>query len=307
MNAVSLLTLIGLTLSTQALAGGKLTFLRLDNPGKGAATACAPVSVFTGPGMFSAESKPGYVIKIFSAEGDSIFKGLKDNDVACVVGLYRINTAGFAPSITLPSVSLVKMGSPAKQNKPPKTVKPKTMLEFELTATYYKGNKEVPVSIQDINGALKAKKAKFSLPTIVKVTKSDRRTKLSTLQKQLDAASELTGIDLLFSTNSGFHSYPAICYRGPAAGVEGLLNDLQAVFFEDEFLAIRYKNQKHVILDEFNGDEKELSDYYDGTEDDEIGQWVNFNEKSDSVLVMSNLGPNGDGTELYAKEIKPCR
>jgi len=182
----------------------------------------------------------------------------------------------------------------------------KTTLEFELQAITYVNNREVKVNIADLNRTLE-QRGLSGLPEIV-IVSENAKPYWKVLMKRIEDANRVVETQMLFSINSGYlYEYPAVCYRGAISGVVKVIDGMSDNFLTSEqgILAIRYGKTKIIRSDEFKS-EKKLRAYYEGNADEEVNAWLDFDEISKSVLVMSNLGPQGDGTELYATKIKPC-
>lgn len=112
-----------------------------------------------------------------------------------------------------------------------------------------------------------------------------------------------------------------LCYVGEASGVEAAIDaeiEKDTINYWSTVLAIRYGTAKKIVdTDIFAEDAKgKLIEIQDGEPldlDSEYGhpailkQWNAFNTKSKDVLVLSNIGMQGDGTEMYATVIPPCK
>jgi hypothetical protein len=183
----------------------------------------------------------------------------------------------------------------------------KTTIEFELIATTIKKNKEVKVNITTLNNKLK-KKGLDGLPHTI-VVNSQSKPYWNKLKARIDAAQTVSQTKLYFAIDNGyFYQYPTLCYRGEISGVVDVIDGMQNGFMTNEqgILAIRYGDTEIKRSDEFKSEET-LKEYYGEDREDEIAEWNDFDTKSDDVLVMSNLGPQGDGTDLYATTISPCK
>jgi len=104
------------------------------------------------------------------------------------------------------------------------------------------------------------------------------------------------------------YDFPAICYRGnPVRVMEVIAGLLGAVFQEDQGIqASRYGKTKLISIDkdQFFETNAEVRAEHMINNPKEVALWEEYDTKSDTVLVLSDLGPQGDGTELYATEIK---
>lgn len=111
------------------------------------------------------------------------------------------------------------------------------------------------------------------------------------------------------------HEMPKICYRGKAKDVPGLIEEMmkdeESVLNQDQtVLAIRF-GQVQIIYwteDFFATTSNDETKKFHLEENKETTQlWEKYSLESKNVLILSNLGPQGDGTELYATVIAPCK
>ncbi|MBI1859865.1 MAG: hypothetical protein HYR96_02980 [Deltaproteobacteria bacterium] len=186
-----------------------------------------------------------------------------------------------------------------------------TTVEFNLTGvTFVRKNRELPLKMVNVNKKLK-KKGLDGLPSWLAVNKN-AIAYWKILMKRVEDANK-AGIyksELLFTIDHGyFYQYPPMCYRGKIEEVVPVIDGMMKDNFltsEQGIFAIRWGSQTDIRDDSFKS-EKAINEYFDGMNEEEIAEWVNFDKRSKNVLVMSNLGPQGDGTDLYATTIKPCR
>lgn len=180
----------------------------------------------------------------------------------------------------------------------------KTTLEFDLTATTYNKEGSVPVDIKKLNAKLK-KNGLDGLPERI-IISSNPAAYFNVLEKRIKAVSTISKTSIDFPISNGYlYEYPEICYRGEGSDVGKMIQSMVGNFLNSDqaLLGVKFKSET-VMWD---------SDYFamDGVEADEIPEeietWKNYNPKSSNVLVMSNLGQNGDGTELYSTFIGPCK
>jgi hypothetical protein len=191
----------------------------------------------------------------------------------------------------------------------------KTTLEFPLKLSYFATpNREVDLDVAKLNRKLSAA-GKAGLPETI-VVNADSRPYFLLLMKRLEVANEVWGKEINTPAREGYlYEYPEICYRGKAADVFETIKALtgqndgsvQNFFNHDQgMLAARYGTKKIVEADQFKS-VSALREYYGGDNEGEIDGWEHFDTSSKDVIVWSDLGPQGDGTELYLTVIKPCR
>ncbi len=182
----------------------------------------------------------------------------------------------------------------------------KTSLNFAFEGVTYVNNKEVKVSISKLNKKLNDA-GLDGIPEQFSVSGSAKPF-WRVIVKRIEAANELLGVKIHTPIESGyFHEYPPICYKGSISGVPAMIHSMLGSFLTDEqeVMALRYGKKKIINSNDFKTDE-ELVKVHQVNNKKEVRAWLNYDESSVNVLVMSNLGAQGDGTELYATVIKPC-
>ena len=102
-----------------------------------------------------------------------------------------------------------------------------------------------------------------------------------------------------------------LCYRDDISGIPDLIEKLRGNFLhrEEGILAIG-TGRTRSIYDEAFKSRQGLKERFEGeyeTNIENINKWLNYSPKSKTALVMSDYGPQGDGTELEATEIPPCK
>ncbi|MBY0472584.1 hypothetical protein K2X30_15575 [bacterium] len=181
-----------------------------------------------------------------------------------------------------------------------------TTVEFPLTGHYYKKNREFRIDVPKLNRTLN-KQNLDGLPELVVVSESAAPYgKL--LLKRIAEANKVLPEKQLFVIDQGYlHEYPKMCYRGEISNVPTIIQAMLGTFLTDEqnILAMRWKKKTLIHSDVFKSP-TQLKDTY-GDESDEVRAWLDFDSDSDTVLIMSDLGPQGDGTELYETAIQPCK
>jgi len=183
----------------------------------------------------------------------------------------------------------------------------KTTVEFELNLYKYVKNKEVKVAIPALNKKLK-KAGLDGLPEVV-VVSENAKAYWNILMKRLEAA-QVTSEEQIHSyiDNTYYYEYPELCYRGKMSEVVKVLDGMNGNFLTNEqgIHAYRYGKKKDIRSDIFKT-EKSIREVYDEQRPEDVEEYLAYDEKSDAVLVVSDLGAQGDGTELYLTYIKPCK
>lgn len=188
-------------------------------------------------------------------------------------------------------------------------VSAQTTIEFPLTGEIYKGSGSVELEVKGINTELRAKKLR-PLPELVVWGKSNQR-QWKSLIAHVELAKKTLNKDIDVVLDRGyFYEFPAICYRGATSEVPEVIESLMGtVLHPDQGIqALKYGKVKVVHYgSEFFENNKErmqeMLEYNPG----EVKLWLNYNKTSDTVLILSDYGPQGDGTELTATEIKRCK
>lgn len=183
----------------------------------------------------------------------------------------------------------------------------KTTVEFALTGVTYVNNKEVKLDIAKLNKTL-AKQGLEGLPEII-VVSQNAKAYWRVLMKRIEAANKVAATEMTFPINSGYYyEFPELCYRGKTEEVVGVLDGMLGSFLNDGqgVMAYRHGETQVVRVDDFKS-EKALKDRYGDENENEVKAWLKYKKTSKSVLVMSDLGAQGDGTELYATSVKPCK
>lgn len=183
----------------------------------------------------------------------------------------------------------------------------RTTIEFPFAAYTFVNHKEVKLTAAKLNAKLKEHDLD-GIPATIVVTEGAAKY-WRVIMKRLEAGNQVLPTEVLTPLNSGyFYEYPRMCYRGDIDEVPGILKAMRNNFLNGDqaVLALKYGAKSLVRSDEFKS-KAALLKYHDGNNAAEVKAWLEYDEASDKVLVMSNLGPQGDGTELYATFIGPCK
>ncbi|MDA8792402.1 hypothetical protein N9N67_04105 [Bacteriovoracaceae bacterium] len=119
-------------------------------------------------------------------------------------------------------------------------------------------------------------------------------------------------------TRNYLFEMPTMCYEGPKEELIAKLFQLkeggESLLHRDQGIqAIKLGNYEiNYYGDQFFGYTPVNPDYAESFEElryyykKEISQWEKYDQDSNDLFIFSDLGPQGDGTELYATIIKPC-
>ncbi len=184
-----------------------------------------------------------------------------------------------------------------------------TTLEYALEGEYYdkENNTYKKVDVQELNKTLKSL-GLDGLPEKIRVGKNPKPY-WDLLDKRIGAANKALSKEMDFNIQDGYiHHFNSTCYRGEASEIPNILKGLVGNFLlEDEGpLAIRYGKKQKIYSDVFKSEKALKETYKFGSAPGAVKQWLTYKTNSDVVLVMSDLGPQGDGTELFATDIKKC-
>jgi hypothetical protein len=187
---------------------------------------------------------------------------------------------------------------------------PRSELVFSMVATYWENNDEKDVKIATLNRKLNAAGLN-GLPETVVIGKTPEPY-WKVIMKRLEKANEIqpfgAGNEIETVLNAGyFFEYPEICYNGKTADVIEIVDAMNGNFMNDTqgVLAFRYKNKK-VVRDERFESVASLREALGDDNPDEVSDWLEYDTSSDAVLVMTDLGQQGDGLELYSTKISRC-
>ncbi len=192
----------------------------------------------------------------------------------------------------------------------------KSTIEFVFMAEEYRNNNSIEYPFSDLNPALKKKNLPGFPPVAVFGLKDAPYAKLLKKRVELSAAALKRNIKIRDDGGGGmyYHNAPTICYRGKGTDVPAILTALEeaGLFAEDQQMAYKIGTKKKVVfpdqwIDGNTATNKEMRESYTENNPADVKAWDQYKTTSDTVLWMTSLGPEGDGTELYANEIKRCR
>jgi len=190
-----------------------------------------------------------------------------------------------------------------------------TRLEFKLEGYYFpQKNKMTKVNVPALNKQLK-KLGLDGLPEIITVGENPEAY-WRVLKDRIEAANKALDREMHFNFDhdghgNGYFYQHAWCYRGDITGIPDRIQTMLRNFLEEEqgILAIGAGSKKVIYDDSFKSREG-LKRRFEGeyqTNIENINKWLNYKKSSDTALVMSDYGPQGDGTELEATNVPPCK
>jgi hypothetical protein len=134
------------------------------------------------------------------------------------------------------------------------------------------------------------------------------------LRKMTDNAEKALGVEFNNVSPIGYSYFHNVemCYRGDINEVKQVIDALYGpVFLEDQGLqAIRYGSKKYVYemyKDDFFENNAEVLESDLENNPAEVKAWKAHKSTSKNVLLLTDLGPQGDGVELNLSVIKPCK
>lgn len=188
-----------------------------------------------------------------------------------------------------------------------------TKLEIPLEGFYFTDHKEVKVNVPKLNQELK-KRGLAGLPEVVVVGENPEAF-WKVIQKRIRAANEALGREMHFNLyddgyGEGTLYKMTVCYRGNLTDVPDVIDSMLGNFLDpDQGILAMAAGKKKVIRDEAFKSRAGLKKRFDSeyeTNLANIDRWLDYDAKSDTAVVMSDYGPQGDGTELELTEIPPC-
>lgn len=183
-----------------------------------------------------------------------------------------------------------------------------TTLEFHLTGEIYKGMDVEEMNLNLINEELKVKKAR-PLPDTV-VCGKDHIKSWKKLMTQVKLARKILKKEIHVVPDHGYlYQFPTICYRGLSSEVPEVVESLMGTILHSDqgIQGLKYGPVKVVHESNFFENSKERLKGMLKHNPHEVKMWLNYKKSSDSVLLLSDYGAHGDGTELIATEIKRCK
>ncbi len=184
-----------------------------------------------------------------------------------------------------------------------------TTLEFHLTGEIYKGMDVQEMDLGQINRELKSKKIKPLPETIV--CGKDHLKSWKKLMGQVKVAKKILKKEIHLVADHGYlYQFPTICYRGLSSEVPEVIESLMGTILHSDqgIQGLKYGKEKvvHHGSDFFENSKERMKGMLKHNPQ-EVRMWLNYKKSSDTVLLLSDYGSHGDGTELTAIEIKRCK
>ncbi|MBI3535002.1 MAG: hypothetical protein HY072_05905 [Deltaproteobacteria bacterium] len=188
-----------------------------------------------------------------------------------------------------------------------------TKLEISVEGYYFDDNKEFVVDIQKLNIELNHK-GLDGLPETA-VVGENPKAYWNVLTKRVEAANKALNCEMHFNIYDDGYGEGEIykltmCYRGAMSGVTKLIKTMYGNFLNpnQSVLAIACGNKKSISDKAFKSREglkKRFGVNYKANLTN-INKWLKYNKNDNTVLIMSDYGSDGDGSELEATYIPPC-
>ena len=131
--------------------------------------------------------------------------------------------------------------------------------------------------------------------------------KYKVILEQLKRANEVLGRKLELPENGYFVDFPKLCYSGEVASVNETVEGLRGSLFHEDMGLQGYRYQAKKTLTwptQFNN--RDVQATYRAESPGALKAWKDYDVRSDAVLFLSDFGPEGDGTELYATLVPRC-
>lgn len=160
--------------------------------------------------------------------------------------------------------------------------------------------------------SLNAKLKKAGLPLFpekVTLTKNDGKVWMKYVE-MVETVNKKFNTDLEILPDDNLIRESTMCYLGTSAGVIKTLAGLTGTMIDEDMGIYGYRIGKKV---EITYPDNDFLDVPDRREDltaenpREVKMWDNYNTKSSNVLLATNYGPQGDGTEMNITLVKPCK
>lgn len=180
-------------------------------------------------------------------------------------------------------------------------------LQVSLMGREFRSSAWVNIQLTTLNKKLK----KQELPQFEKsiVLKKNDGKKYLKILEQVRVANKALGRKIEMIDHGYFYQLPETCYTGETSAVIDTINGLRdGVFHTDMGIsAIRYGKIKVLFYEgQTIDDNAEVRAIHEQNNPEAVAAWDHYKKKSDDVLVLSDFGPQGDGTELTATLIKRC-
>lgn len=184
-----------------------------------------------------------------------------------------------------------------------------TTIEFKLTGEVHRSQASTKLDVTSVNQQLKKLKSP-QFPEVLVWGKNSQRA-WEKLIGGLKTANKALKLDIELIAEQGyFYEFPAICYRGKASEVPEVIESLMGTVFhpDQDISAVKFGAVKivHNPATFFETNSKRMKLLRRANPKD-MKKWFSYSRGSSSVLVLSDFGPQGDGSELIATEISRCK
>jgi hypothetical protein len=189
----------------------------------------------------------------------------------------------------------------------------RTFLKYEVGGHYFnKKDKKIPINLVDVNRKLK-QLGLTEFPKEVTLGLKSAGEWKTRYAKSIEALRDILGATPHLNID-GLYLYeaPEICYHGSATAVPELIVKLGHTFFHggQGILAYRVGNVRKALSEDEYGFSSDYArtrkNYEENGYEGLVDEFMQNEPGSRDVLVYSNIGAQGDGTELYSTRIKPC-
>lgn len=165
---------------------------------------------------------------------------------------------------------------------------------------------ETLVPLDSLNAALAAKGVEGFKDKALTFGR-DGGAKFKALLAKVDAANKALKREIELEARWDPSDYKGLCYNGSVRSVMKTVDALRGSAFDTDMgvQASRYGDQKKV----YNQTEAAwLKEQHEELGNDaQITAWKKFDQASDSFLMMTDGGPQGDGSELFVVLIPKCK
>ncbi len=163
------------------------------------------------------------------------------------------------------------------------------------------------IKLSSLNPQLK----KLNLPLFpeaVTLTAKDGKV-WEKLVLQVETVSKAIKKELEILPDSNFVWGSKMCYSGPVADVFKTIEGLTGSMIDEDMGIYGYRIGKKTVFTyegEFLDSEERRSEFTDAYPA-EVDAWDSYSTTSDTLLLATNYGPSGDGTELNLTYVKKCK
>lgn len=163
------------------------------------------------------------------------------------------------------------------------------------------------IKLSSLNPQLK----KLNLPPFAeKVTLTAKDGKVwEKLKLQVETASKVLKKELEILPDGNFVWGATMCYSGPVLDVFKTFKGLTGTMIDSDMGIYGYRIGMKTVFtfeDEFLDNEDRRAEFAENSPT-EVKAWDKYNTKSETLLLATNYGPEGDGTELNLMYVTKCK